>query len=56
MKKKTKNIVIYIAIVAVLITLLLIFWDYNDLLTIILFAIITVVTSIFTYGNRRHRQ
>lgn len=53
---KRKNILIYLGIVLVLLTLIIIFYEVNDMLTMILFATIIVVTSIYTYGNRRNRK
>lgn len=51
--KNKKNLIVYLSIVAALVTLLLIFYNTNDMLTMVLFAMIIVITSIFTYGNRR---
>jgi len=50
--KNRKNIFIYVAIIAFLTTLIAIFYGQNDMLTMILFGTVIVVTSIFTYGNR----
>ena len=50
-----RNIIIYIIMTITIIALLLIFPDMSDSLQMILFASIIIMTSIFTYGNRRKK-
>jgi len=50
-----KYLIIYLVILITLIALAVIFESINDMVTMILFAVIIVVTSIYTYGNRRKK-
>lgn len=50
-----KGLFIYLGIISVLITLILLFGSKSDSLTMVLFAVIIVITSIYTYGNRRKK-
>jgi hypothetical protein len=50
-----RNVIIYLVIVITLILVLVLSQDINDMLEMIIYATILVVTSIFTYSNRRKK-
>lgn len=50
-----KGLFVYLGIMSVLIALLLIFYNQSDVLVMSLMAVMIVITSIYTYGNRRQQ-
>ncbi len=55
MNKKTIFNIVYVTILVMVLIVLLVFPNLDDTLTLILASIAIVLTSIFTYSNRRRK-
>lgn len=52
---KYRNLLMYIGIVLIILALIIFIPDLNDMVEMMLFASIIVITSIYTYGTRRKK-